>query len=156
MMNRVVLVGRITKDIELKKTSSGSSVVNFTVAVNRTFTNASGEREADFINCVAWGRTADNMAAYISKGSLVGVDGRIQTRSYENQQGQKTYVTEVHADKVQFLESKGASQNNTQPTAPAQTQQNKNNDLFADFNQQDKSSVDKLSGLDITDDELPF
>ena len=111
-MNRAILVGRITKDIELKKTGSGSSVVNFTIAINRTYTNAQGERETDFINCVAWGRTADNMATYIGKGSLIGVDGRIQTRTYDNSAGQKIYVTEIFADNVQFLESKKDNQEN--------------------------------------------
>ena len=156
-MNRAVLVGRITRDIELKKTGSGSSVVNFTIAINRTYTNAQGERETDFINCVAWGRTADNMAAYIGKGSLIGVDGRIQTRTYDNNAGQKVYVTEVFADSVQFLESK--SSNNTQQSQPknipSQNNENKENDFFADFSQ-DNVSNDILSGLDISDDELPF
>lgn len=161
-MNRTVLVGRLTRDPELKKTGSGSSVVNFTVAINRTYTNANGEREADFINCVAWGRTADNMASYVSKGALIGVDGRIQTRTYDNANGQKVYVTEVFADNVQFLESKGANtqqqQNYSQPRAQQSNQQSNqqsSNDFFADFNQ-DNSSNDILSGLDISDDELPF
>ncbi len=101
-MNRVVLVGRLTKDPELRKTANGSSVVNFTIAINRTFTNANGERETDFIQCVAWSRTADNMATYVRKGSLIGVDGRIQTRNYENQSGQRVYVTEVFAENVQY------------------------------------------------------
>ena len=152
-MNRVVLVGRLTKDPELRKTPNGSSVVNFTVAINRTFTNASGESETDFINCVAWGRTADNMAAYVSKGSLIGVDGRIQTRSYDNQNGQRVYVTEVFADSVQFLESKGTNQENVQSTSSNNQQ---GNDFFADLNKDNNSSEDILSNLDISDDELPF
>lgn len=156
-MNKAILVGRLTKDPELRKTPSGSSVVNFTVAINRTFTNANGEREADFINCVAWGRTADNMAAYVAKGSLVGVDGRIQTRSYENQQGQRVYVTEVFADSVQFLESKSVNAQNREAAQNVQqNQQQSNNDFFADFNQNNNSSEDILSNLDISDDELPF
>jgi len=161
-MNKVVLVGRLTKDLELRKIPSGNSVVNFTVAINRTFTNASGEREADFVNCVAWGRTAENMAAFVGKGSLVGVDGRIQTRSYDNQDGQRVYVTEVVAENVQFLESKSANQagagyqQNAQPNTQSNTQQPASNDFFADFNQNNNSSEDILSGLDISDDELPF
>ncbi|MEG0365111.1 MAG: single-stranded DNA-binding protein [Erysipelotrichales bacterium] len=160
-MNKAILVGRLTKDPELKKTNSGSSVVNFTIAINRTFTNANGEREADFINCVAWGRTADNMATYVGKGSLVGVDGRIQTRNYEDANGRRVYVTEVFAENVQFLESKGASnatqQNYSQPQQPSNNNQNKpaSDDFFADFNQ-NTSSDNILSGLDISDDELPF
>lgn len=158
-MNRIVLVGRLTRDIELKKTSSGSSVVNFTIAVNRTYKNANGEQEADFINCVAWGRTADNMASYVGKGSLIGVDGRIQTRTYDNANGQKVYVTEVFADNVQFLESKGANQavQGQTPQSQANSAQSQNgasSDFFNDFS--NNSSNDILSGLDISDDELPF
>ncbi|MEG0408718.1 MAG: single-stranded DNA-binding protein [Bacilli bacterium] len=153
-MNKAILVGRLTKDVELKKTTSGQSVVNFTIAINRTFTNANGEREADFINCVAWGRNADNMAAYVGKGSLVGIDGRIQTRNYENTNGVRVYVTEVFAENIQFLDSKPKEQQK----APQTTQVgNKapDDDFFADFNQ-NTSSENALSGLDIQDDELPF
>lgn len=157
-MNRAVLVGRITKDPELKKTSSGSSVVNFTIAINRTYTNANGEREADFINCVAWGRTAENMASYVAKGSLIGVDGRIQTRSYEDANGRRVYVTEVFADNLQFLESKNTTQSNNNAAPQQNFEQKANDDFFADFNQNNNnnSSKDILSDLDISDDELPF
>ena len=158
-MNRTVLVGRLTRDIELKKTQYGKSVANFTVAINRMYKNANGEQEADFINCVAWGRTADNMATYIGKGSLIGVDGRIQTRTYDNANGQKIYVTEVFADNVQFLESKGANQATQQQTQQsqantAQSQNGASNDFFNDFS--NNNSNDILSGLDISDDFLPF
>ena len=158
-MNRTVLVGRLTRDIELKKTQDGKSVANFTVAINRNYTNANGEREADFINCVAWGRTADNMATYVGKGSLIGVDGRVQTRTYDNANGQKIYVTEVFADNVQFLESKGANQATQQQTQQsqantAQSQNGASNDFFNDFS--NNNSNDILSGLDISDDFLPF
>ena len=118
MLNRVVLVGRLTKDPEYRTTPSGVSVATFTLAVNRTFTNAQGEREADFINCVVFRRQAENVNNYLSKGSLAGVDGRIQSRSYENQEGRRIFVTEVVCDSVQFLEPKNAqhggqrSQNN--------------------------------------------
>ena len=104
MLNRVVLVGRLTKDPEYRTTPSGVSVATFTLAVNRTFTNAQGEREADFINCVVFRRQAENVNNYLSKGSLAGVDGRIQSRSYENQEGRRIFVTEVVCDSVQFLE----------------------------------------------------
>lgn len=110
MMNRVVLVGRLTRDPELRYTPSGVPVANFTLAVNRTFTNQQGEREADFINCVIWRRPAENVANYLKKGSLAGVDGRIQSRSYEGQDGKRVYVTEVVADSVQFLEPRSATQ----------------------------------------------
>lgn len=106
MLNRVVLVGRLTKDPEYRTTPSGVSVATFTLAVNRTFTNAQGEREADFINCVVFRRQADNVNNYLSKGSLAGVDGRLQSRNYENQEGRRVFVTEVVCDSVQFLDLK--------------------------------------------------
>ncbi|SCT31681.1 single-strand DNA-binding protein [Staphylococcus aureus] len=114
MLNRVVLVGRLTKDPEYRTTPSGVSVATFTLAVNRTFTNAQGEREADFINCVVFRRQADNVNNYLSKGSLAGVDGRLQSRNYENQEGRRVFVTEVVCDSVQFLEPKNAQQNGGQ------------------------------------------
>ncbi|HEA6394884.1 TPA: single-stranded DNA-binding protein [Staphylococcus aureus] len=110
MLNRVVLVGRLTKDPELRSTPNGVSVGTFTLAVNRTFTNAQGEREADFINCVTFRKQAENVNNYLSKGSLAGVDGRLQSRSYENKVGQRVFVTEVVADSVQFLEPKNSNQ----------------------------------------------
>ena len=104
MLNRVVLVGRLTRDPDLRYTTNGGvAVVRFTVAVNRRFTNQQGEREADFINIVAWRNLAENCGNYLRKGSLVAVEGRIQTRSYENQEGRTVYVTEVVADDVRFL-----------------------------------------------------
>jgi len=104
MINRVILVGRLTRDPELRYTPSGVAVATFTLAVNRNFTNQQGERQADFINCVVWRRPAENVANYLKKGSLAGVDGRLQTRSYEDQTGRRVFVTEVVADSVQFLE----------------------------------------------------
>ena len=102
MINRVVLVGRLTKNPEFRTTQSGVNVATFTLAVNRTFTNAQGEREADFINIVVFRKQADNVNNYLKKGNLAGVDGRIQSRSYENKEGQRVFVTEVVADSVQF------------------------------------------------------
>ena len=125
MLNRVVLVGRLTKDPEYRTTPSGVSVATFTLAVNRTFTNAQGEREADFINCVVFRRQAENVNNYLSKGSLAGVDGRIQSRSYENQEGRRIFVTEVVCDSVQFLEPKNSQQGG---------QRSQNND-FQDYGQ---------------------
>lgn len=104
MINRVVLVGRLTKDPELRYTPSGIPMTRFTVAVNRAFSNQSGEREADFISCVAWRKQAENLANFMKKGSLIGVDGRIQTGSFEGQDGKRVYTTDVVADSVQFLE----------------------------------------------------
>ncbi len=108
MMNRSVLVGRLTKDPDLRYTPSGVAVCTFTLAVNRPFTNQQGDREADFINVVVWRRPAENAANFLKKGSLAGVDGRIQSRSYDNQEGKRVYVTEVVAEGVQFLEPKNA------------------------------------------------
>lgn len=105
MINRTVLTGRLVRDPELRYTPIGVAVANFTLAVNRPFANASGEREADFISCVVWRKPAENLAKYIKKGGLIGVDGRLQSRSYE-QDGKTVYVTEVVADNVQFLEVK--------------------------------------------------
>lgn len=105
MINRVVLVGRLTKDPELRKTQTGTSVTQFTLAVNRR-TSQNGQQEADFIQCTAWSKTADLIFQYLNKGSLAGIDGRIQTRTYEDQYGNKKYITEVVAESVQFLDSR--------------------------------------------------
>jgi single-strand DNA-binding protein len=106
MMNRVILVGRITKDPEVKQTQTNIPVVSFTLAVNRQFTDAQGEKQADFIQCVVWRKQAENLARFVKKGALLGVEGRIQTRQYEAENGTR-YITEVLCDSIQFLESKG-------------------------------------------------
>ncbi len=111
-MNRVILVGRITKDPEMKSTQSNIPVVSFTLAVNRQFTDQSGEKQADFIQCVVWRKQAENLARFVKKGALLGIEGRIQTRTYEAENGTR-YVTEVVCDSVQFLESKGDTHNET-------------------------------------------
>lgn len=110
MINNVTLTGRITKDLEKHETGKGTSVVNFSLAVDRRRKNANGDREADFISIQAWGLTADLLCKYCGKGSLIGIEGRIQTRNYENNQGQRVYVTEVVAENVTFLDSKKNSQ----------------------------------------------
>lgn len=122
MINSVVLSGRLTKDPELRNTFSGKSVVSFTVAVNRRFHN--DEQQADFIPCVAWGKTAEVIAQYCSKGSQIGIEGRLQQRTYDNAQGQKVYVVEVLCSQVTFLESKKESQGQHIPqyTEPSYTQ----------------------------------
>lgn len=134
MINRVTLVGRLTKDPNF--TENQVAVANFTVAVNRTFKNKNGEQEADFINVVTFRKQAENVNNYLSKGSLVGIDGRIQTRNYENKEGQRIFVTEVVADSVQFLEPK------SQQSKSQQTQAKDN--PFAN------------GGADISEDSLPF
>ena len=111
-LNVVALVGRLTRDPQLKRTAQGEAVTSFTLAVNRNYTSRDGQQQADFINCVVWRKPAENVERYCSKGSLVGVEGRIQTRSYDNSQGQKVYVVEVICDSVQFLETKKAENNN--------------------------------------------
>lgn len=158
MINRSVLVGRLTRDVDLRYTANGTAVATFTVAVNRQFTNANGEREADFINCVIWRKAAENFSNFTHKGSLVGIDGRIQTRNYENQQGQRVYVTEVVVENFALLEPKSAnnnhpSQNNNIPNnnsngqaQPAANNTAANEDPFADNTQ----------SIDISDDDLPF
>jgi single-strand DNA-binding protein len=109
MLNRVILIGRLTKDPELKYTPNGVAVASFTLAVDRFRTNAQGEREADFIPIVVWQKQAENCANYLSKGSLAAVDGRMQVRSYDGKDGQRRWVTEVIAESVRFLDKKGDS-----------------------------------------------
>ena len=142
MINSTVLVGRLTKDVELRYTPSNVAVATFTLAVNRTFKNENGDREADFINCVMWRQQAENLANWAKKGALIGITGRIQTRSYDNQQGQRVYVTEVVAETFQLLESKG-QQGNQQGQRGQEQQQ------APDFSRQG-------AAMDISDDDLPF
>lgn len=142
MINRVVLTGRPTRDPELRNTKSGTSVCSFTLAVDRNFKNRNGEREADFISCIAWQKTAEVMSQYVKKGSVIGVDGRIQTRSYDNRDGQRVYVTEVVVDNFSFL---GGSVKNGQGSKNNQSSSNQDNDPFASSKQED-----------ISDDDLPF
>lgn len=140
MINNVVLVGRLTRDPELKITPSNTPVVNFTLAVNRSFTNQAGEREADFINCVVWNRQAENLARYMRQGSLIGVEGRIQTRTYEAEQGTR-YITEVFANSIQFLESRSSSEGQQKETF----KQNDSNDEYYETSK-------KL----VAEEDLPF
>ncbi|HFN8586601.1 TPA: single-stranded DNA-binding protein [Staphylococcus aureus] len=151
MLNRTVLVGRLTKDPELRSTPNGVNVGTFTLAVNRTFTNAQGEREADFINVVVFKKQAENVKNYLSKGSLAGVDGRLQTRSYDNKDGQRVFVTEVVADSVQFLEPK----NNNQQQNNNYQQQNNSYNTPQNRQQQNNPFANANGPIDITDD-LPF
>ncbi|BBO00436.1 single-stranded DNA-binding protein [Sporolactobacillus terrae] len=172
MINRVVLVGRLTKNPELRYTPNGVAVTSFTIAVNRPFSNQQGERDADFIPVVVWRRQAENAANFLQKGSLAGVDGRIQTRNYENNEGRRVYVTEVVADSVQFLEPKGSRNNNggnyapSAPSAPANQQRggfapSSNNAMNGAGQDQGAPSFDDpFAGdskpIDISDDDLPF
>lgn len=115
MLNRIVLIGRLTKDPELRYTPNGKAVTQFTLAVDRQFKNQAGEREADFINIVVWGAQAESSANYLSKGKLAAVDGRLQIRSFDGQDGQKRWMTEVVADNVRFLSPKSAGDNQGAP-----------------------------------------
>ncbi|MFK4900088.1 single-stranded DNA-binding protein [Lactococcus petauri] len=138
MINNVVLVGRIVREPELRYTPQNTAVATFTLAVNRRFKNAQGEREADFINCVIWRQPAENLANWAKKGALVGITGSIQVRNYENKDGQRVYVTEVLADNFQMLES------NSNKTEKGKTKSNQDKDPFAG------------SPMEVSDDDLPF
>lgn len=138
MINNVTLVGRLTRDPELRYTPSNIAITTFNMAVNRNFKNQAGNREADFINCMIWRQQAENLASWAKKGALIGITGSIQTRSYDNQQGQRVYVTEVVADTFKLLEKRdnSANQSNIEDQMPA--------------------SFRATNPLDISDDDLPF
>lgn len=169
-MNTVQLIGRMTKDPEVRYTQTGVANTSFTLAVNRNFKNANGEREADFIMCTAWRKTAELISQYLNKGSMVGVSGRIQTRNYENQQGQRVYVTEVVVDEVTFVESKNNQSNNSGQNQQNYGQQNQyqNNNFnqqngnYAQQNQQNMNNQQNQWGspdwekLEVNEDDLPF
>ena len=185
-MNTVQLVGRLTKEVDLKFTSSGTAVGSFTIAVNRSFTNQQGDREADFINCVIWRKAAENLASFTRKGSQIGIEGRIQTRNYENQQGQRVYVTEVVVNNFHLLEPRSVTeqrpagesnapssggysnnynnqnsyqnQSNFQNTQSNQSKAPQNNFSFnQDCNQQSSSPfMEDGRPIDISEDDLPF
>jgi single-strand DNA-binding protein len=172
MMNRVILVGRLTKDPELRYTPNGVAVATFTLAVNRSFTNQQGERETDFINCVVWRRPAENVANYLKKGSLAGVDGRVQTRNYDGQDGKRVYVTEILAESVQFLEPRSAGGNSNdrggdsgmysggqknQDSPFGQQNQQRNNNNNSGYTRVDEDPfANDGKPIDISDDDLPF
>jgi single-strand DNA-binding protein len=144
-MNRCVLVGRIVRDPELKRTNSGASVTSFTIAIDNP-TRQGGERTTSFIPCTCWNKTAENVKKYCTKGSLVGVDGRLNQRSYEDKTGAKRSVIEVIAESVQFLEKKGV-ENEDNNTVPSQSSNNGNENV---------SSGVTHEGIDASDDDLPF
>ncbi|MCW1908855.1 single-stranded DNA-binding protein [Lactiplantibacillus paraplantarum] len=177
MINRTILVGRLTRDPELRYTNGGAAVATFTIAVNRQFTNQNGEREADFISCVIWRKAAENFANFTHKGSLVGIDGRIQTRNYENQQGVRVYVTEVVVENFSLLESRAESErhqsanggsgnsnynnnnngysNQGQNAAPQQSSAN-NNNPFGNGNTGNASSAAPSSSANNNNQADPF
>lgn len=152
-INNVTLVGRLVRDPELKNTAQGVANVSFTLAVNRNYKNDQGQHEADFINIVIWRKQAELLADYATKGALLGITGRIQTRNYENQQGQRIYVTKVVADNFQLLESRGAQQGQQQNQRPQQQRQNNPRN-----NQQRQNQPDPFRGspMEVSDYDLPF
>lgn len=167
MLNRAILTGRLTRDPELRYTASGTAVVQATIAVDRQFKNQQGEREADFINLVIWRKAAENFANFTHKGSLVGIDGRIQTRTYENKQGQRVYVTEINVDSFSLLEprqennqqpnnnySSQAPSNNARNATPNSPQQNQN--AQSNYGNQNNDFGNGGQSIDLADDELPF
>ena len=142
-MNRVILDGRLTKSPDVKNTTTGKVVANFTLAVDRRFKNKDGQKEADFINCQAWGKTAELLGQYTQKGSRIGVVGRMQVRSYDGTDGIKRWVTEVIVDELEFLESKGGSNS-------ANTQQQSNGEPMSVM------GLDEDFHLMADDDDIPF
>ncbi|MDK7927664.1 MAG: single-stranded DNA-binding protein [Staphylococcus simulans] len=148
MLNRVVLVGRLTADPQYRVTPSSLDVATFTLAVNRNFKDKNGEQQADFINCVVFRKQAENVSNYLFKGSLAGVDGRLQSRSYENQEGRRIFVTEVVCDSVQFLEPKNAqTSNNNQSNNEVQQREKE---------LQSENPFNNSNDFDMDTDDLPF
>lgn len=148
-MNKAIIIGRLTRDPEMRTTTSGTNSTTFTVAVSRTYTDANGERGTDFLNCVAWRKQAENIAKYCTKGSQVAVEGRIQTRSYDAQDGTKRYVTEIIADNVTFLGGKGSnvpSEDNYVGGSSSIDTTDISEDPFKDFGEE----------VALSDDDLPF
>lgn len=182
MINNVVLVGRLTRDVDLRYTSNGTAVGTFSVAVDRPFKNQQGERETDFVNCVIWRKAAENFANFTRKGSLVGVQGRIQTRNYENQQGQKVYVTEIIVENFSLLEPKSVTdqrpRENSSSSHGSNNSYQSNNSNYGGGSQFENQPYSSNSGqqrggsfgydsnedpflssgesIDISDDDLPF
>ena len=157
-MNKAFLIGRLTRDPELRYSSSNAAIVNFSIDIDRQYTNNQGQRETDFINIVAFQKQAENIKKYVFKGSLVAVDGRIQTRNYEDKDGKRVYVTEVVADRVQFLDSKNSNNtsmvNDNEPdVSPADFQ---NNDDLKETNVSDDVFADFGSSIEISDDDIAF
>ena len=142
MLNSVNLCGRLTRDIDLRYTQSGKAVGSFSLAVNRNYKNSDGDYEADFINCTIWGKSAENLANFVSKGSLINASGRLNTRNYDNKQGQKVYVTEVIVENFDLLDSKNKGKKVNQTGS-------KNHQIKDPF-------ANNGDSIDITDQDLPF
>ncbi|WP_411347052.1 single-stranded DNA-binding protein [Paenibacillus sp. WLX2291] len=160
MLNHVVLIGRLTKDPELRYTPAGVAVAQFTLAVDRPFTNQGGEREADFIPIVSWRQQAEACANYLRKGRLTAVEGRIQVRNYENNEGKRVYVTEVIADNVRFLESNREGGSSSSGGNREESSYGSGNNRSQSGNRSSRTNQDPFSDdgkpIDISDDDLPF
>ncbi|HOZ53879.1 MAG TPA: single-stranded DNA-binding protein [Bacilli bacterium] len=152
-MNKTFLIGRLTRDPELRYSNNNAAIVNFSIAIDRQYTNQQGKKETDFINIVAFQKQAENIKKYVFKGSLVAVDGRIQTRNYEDKDGKKVYVTEVVADRVQFLDTKGSTLNNNDNVTPADFDRkemdtvNVADDIYESFGNE---------SIEVSDDDIAF
>ena len=160
-MNKAILIGRLTRDPELRTTPTGRNVCQFSIAVNRTYTNASGDRDADFINCVVWDKQAENLARYQKKGNQIAVDGRIQTRNYDDKDGKRVYVTEILANSISFLDSKGTGTTGSNsfygmPEPPVQQQ----NEVIPEKVETVSAFEDPFEAfgdsIEISDNDLPF
>ena len=159
-MNKAILIGRLTRDPELRTTPTGRNVCQFSVAVSRTFTNANGEREADFINCVVWDKQAENLVKYQKRGNQIAVEGRIQTRNYDDKDGKKVYVTEILASNISFLDSKGTSTAgntsfNTLPEPPMENTSSNSGNMETVSVEKDPFEAFGDS-IEISDNDLPF
>lgn len=160
-MNKVCLTGRITKNIELKYNQNNVAITSFTLAVTRKFKNQNGEYESDFINCIAYKSTAELLNKYVKKGDLLGIEGRIQTRNYEDKDGKRVYVTEVVADRVQFLDSRNSGNTISNSTgddnvSPADFQTDKSIQGAKETNVSDDVFADFGSSIEISDDDIAF
>lgn len=157
-MNKAILIGRLTRDPELRTTPTGRNVCQFSVAVSRNFTNANGEREADFINCVVWDKQAENLVKYQKKGNQIAVEGRIQTRNYDDKDGKKVYVTEILASNISFLDSKGTGATgntsfNNLPEPPMEDTSSNNVETVS----VEKDPFEAFGdSIEISDNDLPF
>lgn len=159
----MTLIGRATKELDLRYTASGIAVATFTLAVNRNYKNQNGDREADFINCVIWRKPAETFANYVRKGMLVGIVGRIQTRFYENQQGQRVYVTEIIVESFQLLESRSQAEEREQKQRTSTNQNPPMNNTVDNIGNHSSATNpmpndDPFDGnpINISDDDLPF
>ena len=161
-MNKAILIGRLTRDPELRTTPTGRKVCQFSIAVNRNFTNANGEREADFINCVVWDKQAENLVKYQKKGNQIAVDGRIQTRNYEDKDGKRVYVTEILANNISFLDSKGTNTSSNDFNSLSEPPREDSVSSSSNMNNMETVSVDKDpfeafgDSIEISDNDLPF